>query len=322
MLERLRKTAFYGLCRRMKRSLRIRRYKRESSLNGKDLYHALDKWFYKKTGRRMNIKDPKGYDDKIQWLKLYDSTPLKTRLADKYLVREYVKEKIGAKYLTKLLGVYENFDQIDFSSLPKSFVMKANHGSKFNIIVKDKDKLDIRDAENKFRSWLDINYAYYNGYELHYRDIRPLIIIEEYLENDNEELIDYKISCFNGKPAYVQYINNRRSGLQIAVYDTEWNKQNFSFGKTPNNADIERPAALEEMVKIAGKLSEVFTLARVDLYVLNDGSVKFGEITFTPLSGVHRWEDLSYDRMLGDLMDLPEKYRLSGIDYSFEELLK
>ncbi|MBR3228579.1 MAG: hypothetical protein IKF68_08570, partial [Erysipelotrichaceae bacterium] len=163
-----------------------------------------------------------------------------------------------------------------------------------------------------------MNFAYCNGFELHYRDIEPCIIIEEYLENRSGELPDYKISCFGGKPELIQYINRRPEGLQIAVYDTGWRKTDIAFGRKEINADIPRPECLEELLKAAEKLSAPFSFVRVDMYVLDSGEIKFGEMTFTPASGVHRWSDMQHDEMLGKMIKLPEKYYLPGIDYRFD----
>lgn len=168
----------------------------------------LQEWFWDVMGKKLDLDNPRTYNEKIQWLKLYDSTPLKTRLADKYLVRDWVKEKIGEEYLVPLLGVWDSFDEIDFDALPQSFVLKANHGCGWNLIVKDKRLLDREDARRKFQTWMKLNFAYRNGLELHYMNIRPRIIAEAYLENDHDDLNDYKVFCFGGEgPAH--YVSHR-----------------------------------------------------------------------------------------------------------------
>lgn len=271
----------------------------------------LSDWFYSATRERLNLDNPETYDQKIQWLKVYDSTPLKTRLTDKYLVRDWVKGKIGEKYLTKLLGVWDNFDDIDFDALPDKFVLKANHGCGFNFIVPDKSKMDKSDARYKFRTWLKINYAYRWGMEPQYRDIEPKIIAEEYLENDNRDLYDYKIWCFGGEPKYIQFLSERnKGGLKMAFYDTEWNLMPFVYDHPRLDRIAEKPDNLDEMLDIAKTLSKDFCHVRVDLYRLNDGTIKFGEMTFTSCSGTCHWDPPEYNKILGDLITLPEKTEL------------
>lgn len=169
---------------------------------------ALADWYYDiHDWKRLDLENPKTYNEKMQWLKLYDSIPMKTRLADKYLVREWVIEKIGEEYLVTLLGVWDNFDEIDFDKLPDKFALKANHGCDWNIIVTDKSKFDKEDARRKFKSWLGINFAFRNGLELHYLNIPPKIIAEEYLEDIN--LYDYKFMCFNGEVKFLWVVSDR-----------------------------------------------------------------------------------------------------------------
>ena len=185
----------------------------------------LKDWFYRRTGEELNLENPQTFNEKIQWLKLYDSTPLKTKLADKYLVRDWVKEKIGEEYLIPLLGVWENFDDIDFDKLPDKFVLKANHGSAWNIIVTDKNSFDKKSAKQKFDKWLHTDYSI-KSFELHYKNIKPLIIAEEYIEADDGDLKDYK---FNFSPCAKPY--------------------NF-----------------EKMLKFANIMSKGFPFVRVDFY--------------------------------------------------------
>lgn len=267
----------------------------------------LREWFLDVTGRRLDLDNPRTYNEKIQWMKLYDSTPLKTRLADKYLVREWVKEQIGEEYLVPLLGVWDSFDEIDFDALPQSFVLKATHGCAWNLIVKDKRQLDLEDARRKFQTWMGLNFAYRNGLELHYMNIRPRIIAEEYLENDHDDLHDYKVFCFGGKAQHIMYLTDRKTGMKMSFYDLEWNKQNFVYTFPLNDQEVPRPQRLEELIAVSEKLAQGFAHARVDFYILNDGTLKFGEITFTSASGMCKWNPPEQDRIYGDLIQLPEK---------------
>ena len=264
----------------------------------------LKEWFYKNTGKELNLDNPQTFNEKIQWMKLYDSTPLKTRLADKYLVRDWVKEKIGEEYLVPLLGVWKNFDDIDFDNLPDKFVLKANHGCAWNIIVKDKNKLDVKNAKNKFQKWLQTNFAYCYGLELHYKNIKPLIIAEQYIENNSKDLYDYKVWCFNGKAEYIQFLSERQTGLKMAFYDRDWNKQDFVYSYSMNTNHVEKPQNLEKLLTLAEKLSEGFPHVRIDFYILNDGTIKFGEMTFTSMSGACKWSPEDTDEKLGQLINL------------------
>ena len=268
----------------------------------------LQAWCRRVTGDPFfNIENPKTFNEKIQWLKLYDSTPIKTKLADKYLVRKWVKEKIGERYLVPLLGVYDRFEDIDFEKLPNQFVIKCNHGCGYNIVVKDKSQLDLSDAKLKVNKWMRENFAFKNGVELHYRDIEPKILIETYLENEGtSDLYDYKFWCFNGQVAYIQFLSERNlSGLKMAFYNRRWEKQNFVYSHPLDTKTIPKPANLELMIQLAEKLASEFSHVRVDFYLLNDGTIKFGEMTFTSASGVCQWNDQQINISLGQKIKLP-----------------
>ncbi len=267
----------------------------------------LKDWFYNCTGEELNLENPKTFNEKMQWLKLYDSTPLKTRLADKYLVREWVKEKIGEEYLIPLLGVWEKFDDIDFDKLPEKFVLKANHGCGWNIIVKDKNKLDKVVAKQKFDEWMHTNFAFISGLELHYKNIKPLIIAEEYIESVDKSAIDYKFLCFNGKPELC-WVSNKFGDIQErSFYNMNWEMKDIQLiekGKEQAKIPVEKPNNLDEMINIARKLSQGFVQVRVDIYKLNDGTLKFGEMTFSSASGASKWSSNEIDIKLGSLIDL------------------
>ena len=267
----------------------------------------LKLWFERTVKYPLNLEDPKTYDEKLQWLKLYDSTPLKTRLSDKYSVREWVEEKIGDQYLIPLLGVWDKFDDIDFDKLPNRFVLKANHGCGWNIIVRDKSKFDIKEARKKFETWMNLNFAFKFGLELQYLNIQPKIIAEEYLENGNNDLYDYKVFCFNGKATSIMFLSERQKGLKMAFYDLNWNKLPFTYSFPRNEADIPKPQNLDLLIQLSEKLAEGFSHVRVDFYILNDGSLKFGEMTFTSASGSCKWNPPEQDRIYGDLIKLPAK---------------
>ena len=260
-------------------------------------YPKLLKSIYQiQTSRSLNLDDPKTFNEMIQWMKLYDTTPLKTRLADKLTVRDWIKDKVGEQYLIPLLGVWDRFDEIEFDKLPDSFVLKCNHGSQMNVIVKDKAQLDIKQTKKKFDEWQRTNYAFVNGLELQYKDIRPVIIAEKYIEQMDSNLLDYKIHVFGGEPKIVQIIGDRifetHDGKEAFV-DLNWNHYDLKFHTYDTYKALpQKPDNLNEMIYIARTLGAEFRYVRVDLYNV-DGNILFGEMTFTPKSGFGKWGDSS-----------------------------
>ena len=268
--------------------------------------NELKKFYYKKMKRHLNFDRPRTFNEKIQWLKLYESTPIKTRLSDKFLVREWVREKIGEEYLIPLLGVYNKFEDIDFEKLPNKFVIKCNHGSNYNIIVKNKYQLNLTEAKSKIEKWMKENFAFHFGLELQYRDIKHKIIIEKYMDDGTGDLRDYKITCFNGKPNFIWIDSDRHSLHKRNIYDLNWNQlpymvnPNFSTFPSP-----EKPKCLKQMVEIASILSKDFSYVRVDLYLIND-SIYFGEMTFTSGSGTEEYSPKNFERKLSSLIIFPK----------------
>ena len=282
-------------------------YRLFESVDKSDYPRLLKLWYKAKTGEDLDLENPGSFNEKIQWLKLYDSTPLKTRLADKYIVRDWIKEKIGEEYLVPLLGVWDRFDDIDFSALPDQFALKCNHGSGMNMIVKDKSRMDMESVKEKFDKWMKTNYAY-NGLELQYKDIPPKIIAEKYIEQMDNNLLDYKIHVFNGIPKIIQIIGDRELQSHKAkecFLTPDWAPQELMY-HTYDSYDItpDKPENLEELLKIAEILGEGFSYVRVDLYDLS-GKIIFGEMTFTPASGVGKW--LGNEKYLvGSWIELPQ----------------
>lgn len=266
---------------------------------------SLETWYFKKTGKCLNLDDPQTFNEKVQWLKIYNSIPIKTLLADKYLVRKWVEDKIGSQYLIKLLGVYDKFDDIDFSTLPNRFVIKANHGSGWNIIVKDKNKFDIDEAKQKVDKWMATNYAYVCAYEMQYRDIPPKIIIEEYMEDTNGQLQDYKVLCFDGKPELIWVDRDRSTDHKRNLYDLEWNLLPYKINTYKNFPSPQKPICLKRLIELAAKLSQGFPFVRVDFYIVGD-SVFFGEMTFSSSSGTEVISPKSFEKYLCSKITLPQ----------------
>ena len=256
----------------------------------------------------LDLENPKKFSEKIQWLKIYDNTIEKSILSDKYLVREWIEQKIGAEHLVKLLGVWNQFEEIDFTKLPNRFCLKMNHGSGMTYVVKDKLNINIKDIQNLFALWLARPF-YAETLELQYKNIPRKIIAEEYIEEDDGDLHDYKIHCFNGKPTYIQVIGNRnirKHTAYEAFYDTNWVLQPMTATYPKYEKLIEKPRCLEQMIYIAQELSKEFIYVRVDLYVLGNDIIKFGEMTFTPASGFIKWQpNITIDTQIGAMIKLP-----------------
>lgn len=278
-----------------------------SKLKEEDYEKELKDWYYLATRRKGKyIDNPETFNDKVQWLKLHDSTSLKTKCADKYLVREYVSKIIGDKYLIPLLGVWDRAEDIDFNKLPEKFVLKSNHGSGQIIVVKDKNKLNIEETIKKCNQWLERPFGY-PGMEIHYFKIPRKIIAEKLIEEMDGNLHDYKIYCFNGVPKFIEVIGDRdlkrHTGYE-AFYDVKWNKTIINSGVYPEyQGNLSKPKTLNEMLEISKLLSKDFKYVRVDLYEIK-GKVLFGELTFTPASGTDKWTPESANLELGKLIKL------------------
>lgn len=273
---------------------------------------AVSDWYRERRAAVLNLENPQTYNEKIQWMKLYDSTPIKTRLADKYLVRDWVAERIGEQYLIPLLGVWDSFDEIDFETLPEQFVLKCNHGCGYNLIVKNKSALNMDEARRKVNAWLAEDFSFKGVFEMHYSPISRKIIAEQYIENKDSDgdLYDYKCWCFDGKVKYIQFLSDRNiSGLKMAFYDTSWKKQDFVYSHPLDPKDMPRPDNLEEMITLAEALAEGFNHVRVDFYRMDDGRIYFGEMTFTTASGFCNWQPAEMDYTMGQLIQLPTMRR-------------
>ena len=290
-------------------------WNRFKGLSEKQERYILEKQFKWALGYDLNLDNPKSFNEKIQWLKLYDRNPLMTICADKYKVREYIKEKIGEEYLIPLLGVWDKPEDIDFDSLPNQFVLKVNWGSGQNIIVKDKKTFDKEDARKKFKKWLKTDYAFTNGFELHYSAIKPKRIAEIYIEAVDAAAIDYKFICCDGEPILCWVTNkyldvHKRSFYRMPNWDL-LNVELKDGGAELDTQGVPRPQKLEEMLDIAKTLSKGFPLVRVDLYLI-ENDIYFGEMTFTSASGAAALYPDKWNYILGDKITLPEFDKMKG----------
>lgn len=292
------------ILRKIKRKIRLLNNRRMRKISPNKYENKISKIYKKRIGKNINWNNPTTYTEKMQWEKLYDNNPLKAELSDKYLVREWVKEKIGEKYLIDIYGVWDSFSEIDFKKLPKSFVLKTNHGSGTIYIVKDKNKMDYNEVKNLFDDWMQMDYAFCTGFELHYSKIRRRIIAEKYIETDNDDLQDYKFLCFDGNPYFCWVDVGRFSNHKRNVYDLDWNLQKWNQSEYGNTDEtIPKPNNFSEMIKIAEKLCQGFSHVRVDLYNVK-GKIYFGEMTFTNGSGFDKIVPDEYDLILGNMWKL------------------
>ena len=210
------------------------------------------------------------FNKKIQRLNLYESSPIKVRKGDKYLEREWISEKIGGKYLIPLIGVYNKFEDIDFEKLPNKFVIKSNHGNNYNIIVRNKSQLNYTKIKTNIEKSMNINYSYHN-LELHFKDTKPKIIIEEYVDNAAGNLNYFKILCFNGKPTFIWAKSDKYSNNETYLY--ELIEEQLSYKVNLNNMIFHHPKKtklLKNLLRLASKLSKNIDYIRVDFYVINE----------------------------------------------------
>lgn len=296
-------------------------YKYFSKLKEKDYKKGLKFWYKKITKKNLNLENPKTYTEKIQWIKLYDIDNLKTRLTDKYLVRDWVKKKIGEKYLIPLLGVWDKFSDINFKNFPNKFVLKCNHGSNMNIIVLDKNKFNIFEAKKKINHWMKLNYAFIYGLELQYKNIKKKIIAEEYIENNKNNINDYKIWCFEGKVEIIMVITERNRNKKYVFYDKNWNLLPFYYSKYQEKK-INKPKYLNELINISETLSKGFKHVRTDFYILNNNTIKFGEMTFTPNSGIVHFSKEEYNEYFGNKIHINDNNKNKNSNYTNKIILK
>ncbi len=261
--------------------------------------------FKAETGYALNLEHPQTYNEKLQWIKLYDRKPEYIIYADKYRVRDYISETLGDKYLVPLIGVYKKAEDIPWRELPNRFVLKCNHASGTNIVCKDKEKLDISLAEKQLNGWLKKN-AFWGAREWCYKDIEPCIICEEFIETqDGNTPDDYKFMCFNGVPRLIQVHHDRYGDHTLDYYTPEWEKADLQrIDASLSTMNIDKPSKLEEMLSIAEKLSKDMYYARIDLYYNND-TIYFGEITLYPTGGFSTFTRHEDDLLLGSYITLP-----------------
>lgn len=255
--------------------------------------------------KKINLKEPKTFNEKLNWIKLYYRKPIMTTMADKYEVKQYVSHIIGSEYVIPTIAIYDKWDDIDFDSLKAPFVLKTTHSSGVIKIVKDKESFDYETTKKKFNKSLKENY-FFSCREWPYKNIKPRIIVEQFIKDSKEDNLPvYKFFCFNGEPYLVQAIKNDKTSYEtIDYFDMDWKllkiKQNFENSDVP----LDKPVNFEEMKALASKLSKGFPFVRVDLYSV-DNKIYFSEFTFFSDAAYQRFYPDEWDLILGGKIILP-----------------
>lgn len=259
-------------------------------------------------GSKLNLRNPKNFNEKIMWLKLntYYKNPLITKCSDKYAVRNYIIENGCEEILNDIIDVYDSSKEIDWNVLPNKFVIKCNHGCGYNIICRDKSKVDKHESIRRLDEWMSQDY-YLGNAEVNYKFIKKKIICEKYLEtNDGSLPTDYKVYCFDGVPKLVLVCYERDVTLKLAFFDTEWKPIDIGYDSPTSLPVLRKPESFDKMIEYSKKLSKGFPFVRMDYYNINE-KVVFGEMTFTPAGGLAKYYNQEGLNYLGDMLRLPEK---------------
>lgn len=256
---------------------------------------------------KVNYESPKRFNEKLQWLKIYDRKEKYSLMVDKYQAKKYVADLIGEEHIIPTIGVWNNVEEIDFNALPNKFVLKCNHNSGLGMyICKDKNKADFFRIKHGLNKGLKENY-YLKSREWPYKNVVRKIIAEQYLEDDSGNLTDYKVHCFNGVPRVILVCKDRftKNGFTEDFYTTDWQHIPLKRPKINNSKEpIKCPEELTKILELSKKLSENIPFVRVDFYIVNH-KVYFSELTFFPASGFERFEPDEWDYILGDYLELP-----------------
>ena len=275
----------------------------------------LKKAFKLFMGKKLNLKNPLTFSEKLQWLKLYNRKPEYTTMVDKYAVKEYIAEKIGEEHVIKTLGVWDRFDDIDFNALPQQFVLKTTHDSGGLSICRDKSTFDKEKAREKIEKSLEREY-FYVWREWPYKDVKPRIIAEQYMEQKGcDELTDYKFYCFNGEPKFLyisQGLSNHETA-RIQYVSLDWEKMAVRRTDFPEMDKLPpKPITYDKMIEFSKTFSKNIPFLRVDFYEIN-GKLYFSELTFSPGAGLTKFEPESWDYKFGDWITLSEKGKIDRI---------
>ena len=259
-----------------------------------------------KVGKKLNLKDPKTYTEKLQWLKIHDRKEFYSTMVDKYEAKEYIASKIGEEYVIPTIGVWDDFDSIDFESLPEKFVLKCTHDSGGLVICKDKSKLNKKEARAKIEKSLRTNF-YWVGREWPYKNVKPRIIAEKFMATDNEEcLTDYKWFCFNGEPKLLYISKDKAEDPRTDFFDENGNLLPIRMRDPNSDKPPVIPQQFEKMKQLARELSSDMVHIRVDFYLI-DGKLYVGELTFYHNGGFSEVKPEEWNYKMGQMIDL-KKY--------------
>lgn len=274
----------------------------------------LIKWYQDTRGKTLDLKNPVTFTEKLQWMKLYYRHPDLTRCVDKYTFKQYIKEKLGDGYTAPLIQVWNSPDEVSIRDVPaQKFVLKSTLQSdgKFIVLVTDKDALDIDAVENEIKThWFDTRQLLTNSFCSAYYGAKPRVIVEAYVEEFAGCANDYKLFCFHGKPAFFyvaedHFKNGENTEVYpITFYDLDWNVMDVRYGKHTTNPHVARPYHMEEMIRIAKKLSSEFAFVRVDFFDTPD-KLYLAELTFYPGGGATPYYPESFDEKMGSMLNLP-----------------
>lgn len=263
--------------------------------------------FEEKVGYRPDLDHPRSMNEKIFWMKLNYHNPLITTCCDKFAVKDYVTQNLGSEYVVPTLASWDNADDVDFSQLPEQFVLKVNWSSGYNIIVKDKSQLNQEEARKKIAHWMQPQQnSYYHTFNWGYKDMVPVVYAEQYMEQIEGQLYDYKFYCCNGEAKFLFIATDRHKEgkLTYNFFDMDFNRLPFTYGGRGHEEKLEKPAQFKEMVRCAEILSKPFPFVRVDFYEVGN-AIYVGEMTFYSGGGILPFDPVEWDYKLGEYIDLP-----------------
>ena len=276
------------------------------NIMGRIMPNTLSRLSFRMTqNKKLDLDNPTSFNEKLMWLKInnYNNNPEVWKCCDKYLVREYARNKgISEENLPELIGVYKDAYEIDFNELPKKFALKCTHGCGFNVICTNKSILDIDRTRKVLNKYLKMKFGYTTA-ELHYTHEKPRIICEKFIEGFDNLPYDYKIYCFNGIAKCVLVCSERDKLLRLNFYNLAWEEMPLGKESLRNKKTINKPKTLKEMITIAEKVSKPFPFVRVDFYESNNIPI-LGELTFTPAACIARYYSEFGNKYLGDLLTL------------------
>ena len=260
--------------------------------------------YSRRMGKPCDIDRPRTFTEKIQWMKVYDSTFTKSYCTNKITLHQFCKRILNNDLCIPIVSTCRSTTELDFNTLPKQCVIKCNHGCKMNYIVHDSSRINIASCKQLLSNWLQQDFSMAYGYELHYKLIPHEILVETYMNDGHDDLIDYKFYCFNGTPLFCQVIQDRHRNMTLSHYDVNWNyAPKYDWVEYASRSDVRRPKLYSDMIAISSQLAQPFKFVRVDLYEINH-RIYLGELTFTPNSGYHKFRTTSTDSELGELLKL------------------